>query len=387
MRLMIIANGRLLSNGSASIAVMCGLVEASLAKGWDITYLALVSSEVPEPWEIPYNFRDRCHTLRQVNVVHAPREVGRWTRFIGSFWHAVARNVTINPSAQAALDEPYDLAIAFDSIAIPMMRHVTAHKKICIIGDPAGRRLWHSTPWSKPVLKSKALLLDVAEMAVYRTIPKDMTLAMFGSGHAAHWSRLLQRKVLDLRPFLALSVVTLPEHEPEKPIISFGGTLGNTASRQSLRLIVDGLLPALRTRFGRGGFVLRLVGEAPPLYTQMVEQFEEIELTGRVASFEQELARGELFILPMNYPVGVRTRVCAALAAGNICLVHPTVLYNMPELSKCVAVYPVRSPQDYIDVIARLPSGEERLHLRREAIAFFDRHYAAAAAVVALFNE
>jgi hypothetical protein len=385
MKLLVISYERLISNGTAGTAVMGGLVEAALHRGWEVTYVALCTSLSPESWEIPFDFGSDAHHLEHIQLLYERKPQGAWQRFIGTFNHTAVSRL-LDQNNYAKLGEKYDGVIAFDSLAIGLSRDVIAKKKVLIIGDPAGRRIWYPASWLQPILKLKACLVEIAELGFFFSMSRRYTLAMFGSGHAKFWSRALIRKVLDLRPFLRSPVVDLDGQRGDSPIVYFGGSLAGTASRQSVSVIFDEILPALRARFGRGKFELRLVGDTTELFQRWSLPHGEVKLMGRVPCFEKELSAGDVFILPINYPVGVRTRVCSALAAGNYCLVHPSVLFNMPELAECEAVKTVESAADYSAAIAELPIGAARIRLRKTARLFFDNYYCAQVASAPLLN-
>ena len=385
MRLLIVSYERLISNGSAGTAVMCGLAHAALKRGWEVTYLALCKSLTPEGWELPFDFGDEITRLRQAQLLYSRQTNGLRGRFLGSFNHAAISRIH---SLQCCpeISEAYDIVVAFDSLAMALSRLVQAQRRISIIGDPAGRKAWHTTSWAHPIRKCKACVLEVLELFFFSRTPREEILAMFGSRHSKYWSRMLGRRVLDLRPFLPSPAVDLETERGTVPIVYFGGTLAGTASRQSFRLIFEEILPALRNRFGTDMFELRIVGDGTDSIRQMSAPHPEIKLLGRVPCFETELAAGDVFILPMNYPVGVRTRICSALAAGNICLVHPSVLVNMPELVQCAAIKAVESPADYASAIADLPKGPALIKLRKAARQFFDGHYSFLAASAPLLD-
>ena len=52
-RLLIIAYGRLIINGTAGNTVMCGLAEAAIEEGWEVTYLGLVPAGRPAEGDLP----------------------------------------------------------------------------------------------------------------------------------------------------------------------------------------------------------------------------------------------------------------------------------------------------------------------------------------------
>ncbi|TDR76730.1 glycosyltransferase [Paludibacterium purpuratum] len=385
MHLLVIAMGRLISNGSAGNAVMCGLVQAALERGWSVSYLALCPEGEEPDWEQSFDFGASEYRLRRQELNFHAKPCNRYRRFLGGFNLAAVSEMD-NLSQCSSYSDVYDAAIAFDSLPISLIHQISATKKIVILGDPAGKRLWHSTPWRKPLNKLKAGLLGITEILYFRGLSVNEQVAMFGSGHAKMWSRHLTRRVLDLRPFLPVTEFYDKVQDNEKPIIYFGGTLAGTASKQSITIIFDGIIPALREKFGKNNVELRLIGKCPESFLLKARQYREISVLGRVDSFEEELQKGDIFILPMNYPVGVRTRVCAALGAGNICIVHPSVFYNMPELRACPAVWQADSAADYASLIARMPSRENLVALRKKARAFFEEHYSAINASASLLN-
>ena len=385
MRLLVISLGRLITNGSAGNAVMCGLVQSALARGWDVNYLALVPHGGTDNSEIPFQFGPEAERLKQADLHYRPESVGRIKRFLSGFNQASATSVV-------ALDEcrwltaPYDAVVAFDSLAVSLLPHASARRKLAILGDPAGDRLWFSSNWRKPMLKLKALALGWAEVAFFRRLDAHIALAMFGTSHASAWARRLRRPVIDLRPFMTEPHIEGEDVSKHKPIVYFGGTLAGTASRKSMHIISAGILPALRRRFGQDGFELRLVGDCPAAFREAVDRFREVRILGRVNRFEEELAKGDIFILPMNYPVGVRTRICSALAAGNVCIAHPSVLQNMPELEACGSVMFAIEPQEYAERIQQISEGRELQAMKMASRAFFRSHYIASVAAAPLLD-
>lgn len=355
-------------------------------RGWRVSYLALVPAGLSEDWESSFEFSHGQQMLGEHELQYQAVQVGKLKKFESGFNQAAGCRFIGLPDC-APLSDSFDGVIAFDSLAISLLPKVKAARKIAIIGDPAGKRLWYSTAWSKPILKLKACILGTAEGLFFRKLPADVLPAMFGSAHVSEWQVKLARPVIDLRPFLPNVDIVQSLSSSKKPLICFGGTLAGTASRLSIEILVDKVLPALRDHFGIDGFEVRLIGDCPPAVKDMLGGFTEVRILGRVESFENELAACDIFVLPMNYPVGVRTRICAALAAGNICIAHPSVLVNMPELKSCPAVRLASIPADYANCISSLPQGDKLLELKAAARRFFDTHYVAHVAAAKLLDR
>lgn len=387
MRILIVSLGRLVVNGSAGNTVMCGLVQAALERGWEVSYLALLSSASQgEGWQIPFDFGKNKDRLSEYQMCYSPLQVGKLKRFESGFNQSAAVRL-LEPDASPPFIEHYDAVVAFDSLAVSLLPKVSALRKLAILGDPAGKRLWYSSTWFKPVTKLKAALLGFAETSFFRRLPPDIIIAMFGTGHAKSWRCRMRRPVMDLRPFLPDVAFQAGLPGSGKPILYFGGTLAGTASKQAIDTISKAIMPALLQRFGEDGVELRFVGDCPNNFREAVQRFKSVKIIGRVDLFEAEIAKGDIFILPMNYPVGVRTRICAALAAGNICLAHPSVLQNMPELKSCPSVLFVDTAENYASCIAGLPSGENLLAMRKTSRSFFESHYIAPVASAQLLDK
>ena len=394
MKLLMISHGRLISNGTAGQAVLCGMAEAAISRGWRVSHLGLVKGP-SESWETPHSFEApgvvAAAEVSCLNRVEhgAGRGLGeRLRRYIDHLLtvYDPTRVTEFAPPKPALLNDVYDGVIAFEPLAIELAKSVTSKRVIGILGDPTGRRTWHSSGWRQLQMKMQAVFWDLAEPYHFRrSIPGSWQIAMFGTGHAALWKRLLGRSVVDLRPSLPVKASTA-DAAPEKIVVLFGGTLTSTASRQSLDPLFDEIIPSLRAGFAGKPFELRLVGECPEFVARRAVGFPEVRILGKVASFEQELAKGHIFLLPMNYPVGVRTRVCSALAAGNVCIVHPSILFNMPELEECPAVIVEQDISSYASIIEKAVSPETFRRLRAAARLFFSDRYSARVAAAPLLD-
>ncbi len=394
MKFLLISLGRLNENGSAGQAVSCGIVEAALRRGWQVTHLAVVPGPATD-YEIQRSFDEFGH-LRRSEIVYEekPTRVGKRS-FIGRIRNYARHLVaTYDPvrAKQFSTTKPniigdfYDGVVAFEPLAIELAKGIASKHTIAILGDPAGRRIWHSSSPKQVRIKAEAIFWDVAEPCHYRhIIPTTWRIAMFGSGHAACWSKLLGRRVVDMRPPLPVGsskVQTLGD----KPVVLFGGTLTSTASRRSLNPIFEQIIPALRKKFGVEGFELRFVGDCPAPLAAQAARYSEVRTIGRVRSFEDELARGHVFLLPMNYPVGVRARLCSALAAGNVCIVHPSTTFNMPEIKSCPAVFIEHDFSRYATIVGHAVAPENFSKLRATARNFFDEKYRAEVAAAPLLD-
>ena len=212
-----------------------------------------------------------------------------------------------------------------------------------------------------------------------KRISRKGTIGLFGSEHARSLSVVLKRPVLDLRPWLTTSIedTRRDERREQKAIYYFGGTLVGTASRFALEVLSEHVIPIIHRIHGPSGYELRIVGRSNEKARKEIGASSQVKFTGFVESFPSELVKGDIFILVSKYWVGVRTRICDALAAGLICIVHESIYRNMPELKACGAVLACSDMQSIDRVLRRVAklSDAERQSLRIEAIEHYERNY------------
>lgn len=363
---------------------MCGFVDAALSRGWDVVYVGLIPTTSAPDGDISFHPHSRTGTLEKRELLYSPRKRSFIKRFIGRFDVSAVTEILGLESLGWRI--PFDGVIAFDSLAIAAVRSIPSRCTVAILGDPASERLWYSTTYFNVTLKAKALALRAIERRYFRKIlPKSWHVAMFGSRHAEEWSSSLGRRVIDLRPFIP-STATTKKVPVNRIVVVFGGTLVGTASRQSIKRVFGDILPALKRALTNQLFELRLVGSCPEDVRVLAQRYPEITIAGRVDSFEDELSGAHIFLLPGSYPVGVRTRICSALAAGNVCVVHPNIFRNMPELVDCASVYAVKRPRDFRSVIQDLVGNPRWPWFRVAAQQFFIKHYSSKIAAKSILS-
>lgn len=383
MNFLVVSLGRLIKNGSAGSTVMCGLVEACLQRGHAVTHLALIPDG--EKLSTGIEFRpvvgaDRLIRTEVRYALRRPRNMldrylsffDRW--FVAAYDHSYGECLT---DTNDALSGSYDGVIAFESLAISVVKDVKCKKEFLIIGDPVGPRVWYSTKRTDIRHRVLAALYTVAEQRHFRNILQTGAgVGMFGTWHAEKWAKALKRPIVDLRPmFPAVNMETRRQDKDDLPEIAFGGTLASTASRMALAFLETELLPSLRKTFV-DGFRIKMIGANTSELERLANSNREVILSGRVPSFEDELSKSGVFIAPMRYPVGVRTRVCSALAAGCFCVCDESILRNLPELKSCKAVRVARTAADYTRALAEyFGARNKKTYYEQAAKEFYLKHY------------
>lgn len=359
----------------AGQSVICGLVEAAVGRGLEVTYVGLVQEDYQDDGDITFTVPSKEASIRTDTCVYRQKAGGRWSSF-KNFVDKIALHEFIRRSP--LLDESYDSVFSFDSLARHLALDVRGSRHFTIVGDPASERLRYLensiANWRKPVYCTALHWFEKRHIAAQ--IPAATAVGMFGTRHAREWSTYLDRPIFDLRPGLPQRRSSRNSEAKDKLVISFGGTLPATASQLANTPLEREILPALAHSLNEP-YTVRIVGRESDVFRQLAARWQCIELQGRVPSFHTELQQADVFILPMKYPVGVRTRLCEATQAGCFCISDPSVLENMPELRNQPFIEFASGGQEYVDVLSRFAARADRQALSREAERFFAAHYAA----------
>jgi hypothetical protein len=370
--ILIISKGNLINNGTAGHTVMCGLVQAALNKGMIVIYLGLNHENYDYINDENYVF-NKSINLKKYEIKFKMKITKNFKQLYDE-----SINSEINPVSLEFLSElKLDAILAFDSLPISLMRNIHAKTKIAIIGDPVAKRLYYFSNSTNLIYLLKLIIIHLYENIYYYELSKRYILSMFGTKHVKSLQGFVRGNVIDLRPFINNNFDSNKLKNTSILKIYFGGTLRSTASKMSLNLLLNNVYPALEKEYGNKDFELRIIGEYDDNFKKLADNYKQIKILGRVKNFENELANGDVFLLPINYPVGVRTRICSALSAGLICIVHSSILINMPELLNCKAIKIADTTDDILKSLKILPKGDDLIKIKKEAILFFNKNYEA----------
>lgn len=136
-------------------------------------------------------------------------------------------------------------------------------------------------------------------------------------------------------PWPADENVSAAHPSPEgPPSFLFCGTLNALGSKSALLFLFRQLYPRLVAKWGRGGFRLGIAGRGePPAWTRAAAANKpEIEFLGFVADLPAEMARRHALVVPIDIPVGNRSRIVTAMANGWLVVAHRFVATTNPAL-------------------------------------------------------
>lgn len=381
-KVLIAAIGFPSSDGTAGQAVMEGLVKSLKNAGYVVDFIAV---DIRELGVVSGPSKSACE--KNLNILEIKARPNRRGGKIRRVIHMSDQSYSyqfdsrgLKSVRDTVKSFDYTAAIFFESVTFPLSDYVASEKKIFIQGDPCGERYRFGLRRTQLVSHMVGFLMAVGEGLFLKRISKDGTIGLFGTEHAKRLSTILKKPVLDLRPWLSTTIneTTSDEGRVGKIIYYFGGTLEGTASRFALKILCEHTIPLIKRVHGANGYEMRIVGRSNEKAIMSIGDNSQVTFTGFVKSFPSELAKGDVFIFVSEYWVGVRTRVCDALGAGLICVVHESIFRNMPELKDCRAVLACSDMPSVERVLRKVVnlSGAERESLRVEAIKHYKHNYA-----------
>lgn len=101
-----------------------------------------------------------------------------------------------------------------------------------------------------------------------------------------------------------------PYPTPRPKTLSFLGNMRNSANADSLRYIADEVLPLI------GDVILEVSGEVSEDLRQEFEANEKVIFLGRVEDTRETLRSTSVFLAPIAYGTGIKTKILEAMAIG-----------------------------------------------------------------------
>lgn len=217
-------------------------------------------------------------------------------------------------------------------------------KRIVWLGDLAFHSIWHHALYDAK--ENRRALLGLPKIwlicrrwkAAYRRFLEGVDLVIVSSksseaaigalGIAAHY--LPYPWPID-KPFRSAA-----RHRSvgDKPRFLFCGTLSGLGSRSAIHSLLDSLYPELVRRWGRGGFEILITGtrSLPDWAMASIQDKPEIAFEGFVDDLYARMDRCHAAIVPIDVPVGNRSRILTAMGYGLLVIAHPNTALGNPDL-------------------------------------------------------
>lgn len=139
------------------------------------------------------------------------------------------------------------------------------------------------------------------------------------------------------------------------PTLLFAGTLQGLGSRSAFRVLIGAIYPALVRAFGEGGFKIIVCGrgDLAPWVKQAFETKPEFEYRGFVPDIEGLMSRCHAMLVPIDVPVGNRSRILTAWSQRLLVIAHQSTALGNPDLVDGSTCYLAATPDQFVDRITR----------------------------------
>lgn len=382
--ILVLSNGLPHPTKGASVVLLWHYVLALVNAGWTVRHLVLDHGELTPADLAEYTEHlDGRATAEAVRVPPVFRELK--TRVACDVDQAVAK------ARQMA--EGCEAVFAFDIPAAAVAAELTGLKRVVWLGDLLfDVRIYHNLyavreRWRTIAHLPISLAVYRSWRAHYRSILAgfDMVIASSGSSvaklaslgiEAAYWPYPWPS-----RRALALADAPSTADGPAGgvPTFAFFGSLGGLGSRSAFHFMFKRLVPALRQRWGAGSFRIVICGTSslPGWVVPLVDASEEAEFLGFVDDLDALLATVTGIIAPLDVPVGNRSRIVTAMAAGCPVISHRNAALGNPDLEDDVNCFLADDVDEFAAAMARLAADPAvRRRLAVAALTTYGRTFA-----------
>lgn len=148
---------------------------------------------------------------------------------------------------------------------------------------------------------------------------------------------------------------------PAVPTFLFFGSLGGLGSRSALHLLTGKVFPLLRRRWGGGGFRVLIAGrgELPGWARKAIDGKPEFETLGFVEDIDGLLANCHAVLVPIDVPVGNRSRILTAMAKCCPVIAHANAALGNPDLVDGHTCYLASNAAEFVERMDRAASDRE----------------------------
>jgi len=164
---------------------------------------------------------------------------------------------------------------------------------------------------------------------------------------------------------------SIRSHDPS--CIAFVGGLGPSFNQDAVFYFCRMIFPLIKRRIPQAKFYI--IGENPSSQIKNLEKNDGIIVTGAVPDVRPYLERAAVYVAPIRYSGGVKTKIIEALSMGKAIVASSVALEGLPDLGE--GVFRVQDePHDFADEVVKLLLDDElRISLGTRARDLFERSY------------
>jgi glycosyltransferase involved in cell wall biosynthesis len=291
-----------------------------------------------------------------------------------------------------------DVVLYFDLGCLAVARALGQGKRRLVwLGDLAFHALWHHAlydareGWRALFRLPKMWLICRRWKAAYARYLSDVDRVIVSSHSSEAALRPLKARARYLpypwpveKPFRSAA-------SPQgKPRFLFCGTLSGLGSRSAIYYLLNSLYPELLRRWGRGGFQILVTGtrSLPDWAMASIREKPEVLFEGFVEDLYERMDRCHAAIVPIDVPVGNRSRIVSAMGYGLLVIAHPNTAMGNPDLVSGETCLLADSPGEFARQMAK--AYEDRAlaeRIQRSARAAYERSFEPRRAAAMLIDE
>ena len=177
---------------------------------------------------------------------------------------------------------------------------------------------------------------------------------------------------------------------PEIPTFVFFGTLQALGSRSAFHFLIDKVYPLAVNKFGKNKFSIKISGQGtlPEWAAVKLIDMTEVEFVGFVDDLGEFFSQAHAMIAPIDVPVGNRSRIVTAMAAGLPIIAHENTVLGNPDLIDKENCLLARTPEEFVTgmhTIFKHPDIREVIS--GQALRVYQEKFSPKRATEALMNE
>jgi glycosyltransferase involved in cell wall biosynthesis len=295
-----------------------------------------------------------------------------------------------------------DVVVCFDLLSCWLTGSITGARKIVWLGDLNFQTNWYHALYRvkermvKPVKVIPYICLTwyqcwLWKRIYYRVLSEAASIIVSSKASEAVLSELgLHAKYLPYPwPEGAEDAGGNGTERSQKPTFLFYGSLKGLGSRSAFHLMLHELYPRLMDLWGKEGFEIMVAGRGG-LYAWVEEEMgrkPEFRYEGFVEDIEGLMHSCHAVLVPIDVPVGNRSRIITAMANKTLVIAHVNTALSNPELVDGKTCLLANDVTEFISKMEKAVNGGGMLEIVNRARRVYEECFHPEAACGMFVNE
>jgi glycosyltransferase involved in cell wall biosynthesis len=357
-RILICSEGIPHPTDGASVVLFFHYIDRLKREGYRIRHLLLLSGDA-WPNDAIRDYKDRMEESDRFTV-----EAIRTPRFYyeGRFRHRLDPILTREIEGAAKEFSP-NLIVAFDLVAAWASKEI-AIPRVVWLGDLRFQTQFYHALYSAKEnpraflhLPSNWLGCQAWKRVYAAALRREDHIICASYSSIAEMARLGLPSVYEPYPWPETTTdESVPRDlERPRPTFLFFGSLSGLGSRSALHFTLEKIFPLLRRQWGANGFRILIAGKGdlPEWVSAAFADKPEIQRVGFVEDLDTLLSTCHGVLVPIDIPVGNRSRILTAMAKRALVIAHHNASLGNPTLVDGVTCYLANTATEFADRLCR----------------------------------